>query len=695
MALGVDDMKSGDGSGKLSRRHFLSVTAMDSAICMMSPKRMAGLEIPEFPTSYAALQSLPPGAIRPEGWLRGWLEKQANELAISLPRVSEPFMGAYWAGDEKPYHDGWWAWEDKAYWTDGAIRCALTLKDERLLRAAMVAVDYTLNHPAADGYLGPAYLLPPKKDNYRFSHNIFFRAMAATSEAGDNKRIVEAIKQHYLGRDDANYGVVHRNVVNMETMLWCYELCGDPRLLAKAEQAWSEYQTQAGEPIQGDLAPARVFANTPINAHGVTYAVVSKLPALLYMHTGKENYIKFAVAAQQRIFDRHMLVDGGPSTSEWFHGTTSLDAHETCDIADYTWSWGYLLMATGNGAWEDRVERASFNAGFGAIKKDWKGLHYFSSPNQVLATLDSNHTVDDRGTSQMAYQPNPGHHVSCCAGNVHRIHPNYVARMWMKHGRDGLAATLYGTSRVKTTAGAGRQPIEIVQKTNYSFDATIHLSFHSAKPVSFPLYLRIPQRYKNPTIAENGKPVAPLEMAYNFAVLSRTFQPGDTITPILPMKTAVTSWPQNGIAVEHSPLVYALPITASWTSAMEQPWSTPDFPEWIANPESAWNYGLILDSSHPDAGAELRRKAMTSGPWTGPPLSLDVNARKIDDWRIQQSSTNPQQRFTPPLPNIRSAQVSDSVEKLTLVPYGSTHLRMTIFPHLAPSLINDLTTARS
>lgn len=24
-------------------------------------------------------------------------------------------MGAYWAGDEKPYHDGLWACEDKGY----------------------------------------------------------------------------------------------------------------------------------------------------------------------------------------------------------------------------------------------------------------------------------------------------------------------------------------------------------------------------------------------------------------------------------------------------------------------------------------------------------------------------------------------------------------------------------------------------
>ena len=75
-----------------------------------------------------------------------------------------------------------------------------------------------------------------------------------------------------------------------------------------------------------------------------------------------------------------MLIDGIPSTSEVYRTVTSLDQHETCDIADHTWSWGYMLMATGDAIWADRVERACFNAAPGAIKNDWKALQYFSCP---------------------------------------------------------------------------------------------------------------------------------------------------------------------------------------------------------------------------------------------------------------------------------------------------------------------------
>jgi hypothetical protein len=93
-----------------------------------------------------------------------------------------------------------------------------------------------------------------------------------------------------------------------------------------------------------------------------------KLPALLYLYTGNPEYLRFAAAAERRIFDHHMLIDGIPSTTEAYRTTTSLDSHETCDISDHTWSWGTMLMARGHAVWADRVERACFNAAPGARK---------------------------------------------------------------------------------------------------------------------------------------------------------------------------------------------------------------------------------------------------------------------------------------------------------------------------------------
>jgi uncharacterized protein len=676
---------------KLNRREFVRLTLMSSALLMSSNHLLEGEEPDSGPVAYSgALRALPPGAVRPEGWLRGYLEKQASELGSKLPQVSLPFTKAYWAEEQEG--ESWAPWEQKGYWIDGAARLALVLEDEELLAQAMKPIEYTLSHVDTEGYLGPEFFQDPTGDFHRWPHTVFFRGLAAVSDARPGPggvtsgQIAEAMRRHYLS-DDASYGTPIRNITNIENMLWCYERTGDQRLLALAENAWREYAKVAADPVYGDLTALRVFAATPINAHGVTYAEIAKQPAILYMYTGKEEYLKFALAAQRRIFDHHMLIDGIPSTSEWYQTATSLDSHETCDIADHTWSWGYLLLATGDAAWADRVERACFNAGPGAIKNDWKALQYFSCPNQFLATLNSDHNwpiFKEHGGRMMAYQPNPGQPTACCGGNVHRIFPNYAIRMWMKTNDGGLAAVLYGPSVVNAAVGPDNIPVEIVQNTNYPFDEQIHFKIRSSRPVSFPLSLRIPGWCDAPQLSLNGATVAVPRTAKGFVVLHRNFNPGDVITLTLAMKVAVTRWPQGGIGVERGPLVYSLPIKEQWTTKVEPKYTTPEFPSWEALPTSEWNYGLVLDATRLEGELEVKTKPLAPDeafdPWEDPPVTITVPARKIEDWKLQVNPDNAAQKFTPCLPEISTSKISEAVERISLVPYGSTQLRVTIFP---------------
>jgi len=671
-----------------NRRDFLRLSLMSSAAVMLDASQplLYATESGAPTHSWAAFRPLPAGAVRPGGWLGAYMEKQAAELGSNLPKVSWPFTSAYWSEEQEG--ESWWPWEQMAYWIDGATRLALVLKDEKLLAQVRKPIDYTLSHVDEDGYLGPDFFKEPTGDFHRWPHTLFFRGLGALSDANSplpaaDGNIVEAMRRHYLG-DKAGYGTPIRNVTNLENILWCYERTGDKRLLDLAENAWREFAKVASDPERGDLGALRVFARTPINAHGVTYIESAKQPAILYLHTGNPEYLRFALAAERRIFDHHMLVDGIPSTSEWYRTVTSLDSHETCDIADHTWSWGYLLQATGDAVWADRIERACFNAAPGAIKNDWKALQYFSCPNQFLATLDSDHNVMAHGGRMMAYQPNPGQRTACCGGNVHRIFPNYAIRMWMRTPDSGLAAVLYGPSRMKANVGEENVPVEIVQSTAYPFDEQIRFTIHAERAVAFPLALRIPGWCAAPRLAINGAPMALPSAEKGFVVLRRTFKPGDTVTLTLPMMVAASRWPQNGIALERGPLVYSLPIREKWTSRVEKKYTTAEFPSWEATPESAWNYGLALDAAHPEKGVQVKAQAPAPDqpfdPWQNPPITLSVPARKMEGWELQANPDKPAQRFTPPLPDPESVKVSENLEQVTLVPYGATHLRVTIFP---------------
>jgi DUF1680 family protein len=275
------------------------------------------------------------------------------------------------------------------------------------------------------------------------------------------------MRRHYL-KDTVDYtggAFGPRERIHIESLLWCYAQTGDTALLDKALAIWKGIPASDIEIWTADK---------PGHMHGVSFAELSKLAALIYLYTGDEKALQVSTAMMDRAEKYHMLVDGIPSTTEQLSSTTAIDGHETCDVVEFNWSWGYLLMASGEGSYGDLIERGLFNAGLGSIRKDWKGVQYISCPNQVF--IDPNSLqVGWSGTAAAMYGPNSDHRpqfpfvTACCAGNVSRMIPNYAERMWMDDRQGGLAATLYGPSRVNATVGAKRTPVEIVEKTNYPF----------------------------------------------------------------------------------------------------------------------------------------------------------------------------------------------------------------------------------
>ena len=127
--------------------------------------------------SLAKFHEIPLTSIEPRGWLRAYLEKQRNGLTGHLEVAGHPFDTGGWTNSKIQTRSalaGWWPYEQTAYWIDGMIRCGVLLRDEFLISKAKKQMDYVLDHPDADGYLGPAHLKNPD-DNNRWPHMVFFR----------------------------------------------------------------------------------------------------------------------------------------------------------------------------------------------------------------------------------------------------------------------------------------------------------------------------------------------------------------------------------------------------------------------------------------------------------------------------------------------------------------------------------------
>ncbi len=643
---------------------------------------------------FAVFDEVQLSQVEPEGWLRAYLEKQARGLTGHMAAAGYPFDTKGWGSLEHITGgaEGWWPYEQTGYWTDGAVRCAHLLRDPQLLAQAAQPIEFALEHADTDGFIGVRYMKKPVSNN-RWPHAVFFRALMAHHSATGRRGIAEALLRHYLSGTSEHCH--QREVCNVEAILWTYEQTGDARLLKHAVAAYRKYNRLHAT---SDTSVATMLSAKRGTEHGVTYNEVGKLGAVVYLYTGKREYLAATVNAYRKLDRDQMLIDGLHSCTEGLKGKDPLDSHETCDIADYTWSVGYLLMATGDAQYADKIERACFNAAPGAVTSDFGGLQYFSCPNQVMCTSTSNHNEFFYGHQWMSYRPNPG--TECCPGEVNRIMPNFAARQWMRDRQGGVAAVFYAPSRITLPLGTPAQSVTIVQATAYPFGDEIDCQVRAGAPVHFPLSLRIPGWCRGAKVRLNGKALPLPCKPGSFVTLERTFAPNDRVTLRLPMTLKLSHWPHGGIGIERGPLVFALRVAERWEVDKDEKRQTPDFPAWNLYPDSPWNYALCVDEKSLATAVEVRFNALAGDPWRPEcaPIELRIPARRVRGWNLvrkRQITTHYFGRtakrqgdfqFTPQLPEPEAlpARLAAKLETVTLVPYGCTHLRISIFPQAPP-----------
>ena len=654
--------------------------------------------------------------ITPQGWLNEMLNRQNEGLTGHPKAMAYPYDSCLWAGeisrDSENRGSDWWRYEQTAYYLDGLVRLGYLIDDKALLNVWQENIEYVLAHPqpympqgdfqtevdrliedyskwvdfnaqvsedpkaravvvnlmaqienraAAASEERSAGRLGSNTEFGAWPFAVFFRAVQAYYEATGDPRIPVALEKHFLSYS-ARALSLDRFVVNVEGLLWTYSLTGNTDLLQKAIDAWG-----AG---MSALTQESCLDDSVFQMHGVTMNELLKVPMLLYMHTGEQKYLDAALKAMNKMETPNMLIDGVNSSTEALAGNDPLASHETCDISDYTWTIGYYLMGTGEAQWADRIETAIFNGGLGAVTKDFKTMQYFSCPNQFIATGSSNHNDFKKGLTWMAYRP--VHETECCIGNVHRYIPNYVARMWMKDVNGQPVASLYGPSVVEYDLGDGLS-VRIEEKTAYPFEEKIDFKFtfykngkKSKASHKMDFTYRIPQWCK-------------VEQGSGFHTVSKEWKSGDVFTVDLPMEVEFVENPVEGLCVRRGPVVYSYSIPSVWEEDTEiyellagKVSGDPDFKCWNMYPDGKWNWALVKDRLD-EVKVEYTGAKGFPFDLKSAPVTITVPVVGVKGWELVEN------RYTPALPE-NVVPESDEVHYITLVPYGSTTLRLTTFP---------------
>lgn len=643
---------------------------------------------------------VPLSAVEPKGWLRTYLCNQKDGLTGNLDRCGEPFDNEGWLLQKVDLPKNtlgwefWFVYEQHGYWVDAMLKTGILIDDQLLAEKSLKQINYILNNPDSDGYLGPDSLKAEKLNN-RWSHAVFFRAVIAYYQVCKDNSIIDKLVAHYKSKTSTH--TLFRDVCNIEIMLWLYEQTGDIELLDASKEAYEQFDRLYEDT---DMSLKSLASDKIATEHGVTFNEISKLGAILYMYTGNDKYLKPVVNGYKKIERDHLLVAGVCSSQEKLSGNDPLCCSEICDIADYPWSLGYLLFATGDTRYADIIERAAFNAAPGAVTKDFKASQYLSCPNQVIADEFSNHVFYRRGNERLSYRAN--HTPSCCPANVNRIMPNYTSRMWLIDHEGAITAALYAPSVLKFTTVDGSQ-YEVQQQTDYPFSDSISFRFKTSKPSEFTFKFRVPGWCNNAKWFINGVQQShPLKQG-SFQSVNRCFEDGDNIELILPFETRVLNWGDCGISLEAGPLVFSLPIDSQISKITTGEKCSEEFPALNLLPKSKWNYALDIDKNN-IGGIKLIKNNCSNPSWSSEQRAwkMQVKARQIIGWTIEHqtevdvylpSGTDLAHkmniikktgdfRFTPQLPDKQYIKnnLADEAEIIELVPYGYTLLRLTIFP---------------
>ncbi len=610
---------------------------------------------------------LPPGDIRPGGWLLNQLRIQANGLSGNLDEFWQDVAESGWIGGKAE------GWERGPYWLDGIVPLAFLLDDERLKAKVQRWMDYILTHQHPDGWLGPVQ--DERYERYQtydpWPVFVTLKAMMQYHEATGDARVIP-VMERFLRRLDSllderplfSWGK-SRWADLVLSVHWLYEHTQENWLLdlaAKAHEQGYDWRKHFAEfQYKTKMKAEDCIQST----HVVNNGMAVKQPGVWFRQSGDEGDRDSVFQIIETLDAYHGQATGLFTGDEHYAGKDPSQGTELCAVVEYMFSLENLISILGDAELGDRLEKLAFNALPATFTPDMWAHQYDQQANQVICKVSEDRIYTNNGPAANIFglEPNYG----CCTANMHQGWPKFASHLWMKTADDGLAAVAYAPCTVTTEIAGSEVQIEL--KTDYPFDDTLQFTVKADQPVRFPLRLRIPGWSEAAEVTVQGNDPTPAK-AGEFSCIEREWSGCTSVTLRLPMRVKVQRRYHNSVSIERGPLVYALKMEEDWRQISgEAPHA-----DWEVYPKSAWNYALQINEDCPEESIKFESQPVGECPFSpdGAPTSAKAQGRRVPEWTIEHNAAGP-------LPE-SPVKSTEPLENLTLIPYGCTNLRVTEFP---------------
>jgi hypothetical protein len=627
------------------------------------------------PLQSVPFQRLPPGSIKPAGWLFGLLQLQVNGLNGRLAEISDylVYEQCGWVDPTKS------AWEELSYWLRGFADLGFVTGDEKTLTLARRWIDGILSSQQADGWFGPNALRTSLEGGPDLWPAMpLLQALRSFYEYTNDARVIPFLVKYFQFMNQQPVAVFSRGwgdtrwADNIDTIIWLYNRTTDTNwlldLFNKIHANSANWLT--GLPTWHNVNIAQGFREPAL------YSLVASPPDPRFLQATYNDY--------QIVINQYGQFPGGGFAGDEVCRTGYGDPRqglETCGIVEFMHSFEILTRITGDGLWADRCETLAFNtlpAAFDPFVA--RGTHYITCANCIqLDDQAKSQSQFDNGWAMLSYKPGV-HQYRCCTHNHGMGWPYYAEEAWLATYDGGLCASLYVSSQVTALVGpnAGTQ-VTIIEETDYPFDEKVQFSFQLQASTQFKLYLRVPGWCtKAPILSLNGEIIfnekTPNEGSY--VILDRLWVNGDVLSYTLPLTLTTKTWTanKNAVSLYYGPVAFSLGISEQYNRIS----GTDDWPEYEVIAKSDWNYGLILTSISEQSIKRGKKRTGGGNPFTKDtiPINIEVRGRRIPEWKADT------QNVVGLLPQ-SPVQSQEPDETLTLIPMGSARLRITAFPSIA------------